>query len=108
MSIVLNITLLQLLIIAFLGWLIVDIVTIFTKNAMLSLHLDYRNTFDSGMIVLLLISIFLVLVLVWNTTQAQVDFNLSPPTTTVQPIIPISKNVFVPYTKDSKNKKGND
>lgn len=100
-----DITLLQLLLIAFIGWLLVDIVTIFTKNAMTSLQLDYKNTCDSGMIALLLLAILLILILVCTNTQSQINFDLVAPTTVPSSLIPITNKSIINDKIITKEKK---
>lgn len=71
-----QISILQLLVIAIIGWVIIDFFTIFTKNAMVSLYLNPKNTLDSGMVLLFYLAIFLSGVILSNNIQNQFNMNI--------------------------------
>jgi hypothetical protein len=100
-----NVGLLQLLIIAIIGWVIIDFFTIFTKNAMVTLHLNPKNTIDSGMVLIFYFAVFLGGIILCSNIQNQINMdigNISVPL----PITSDTNNIndFKTYTNNNKKK----
>jgi hypothetical protein len=78
MTISLNGDILVLLLVVVIGWMLVDMYNGVIKNTMPVIYLNPHSARDSAIIATLFTCIFLVGIIVFQTVQANINFDLNP------------------------------